>query len=81
MSILVTGGAGYIDSNVVKKLLEKKENVIVTDNLSTGNIEAIETLKEIYTFKFINEDLKDLTAVIIEPIQASNGDIYLDIKN
>lgn len=35
-SILVTGGAGYIGSHVVKLLGERDENIIVLDNLSTG---------------------------------------------
>ena len=35
--ILVTGGVGYIGSNVVDLLLRKKYKVVVIDNLSTGN--------------------------------------------
>lgn len=40
-SILVTGGAGYIGSHVVKLLGERGERVVVLDNLSTGNEEAV----------------------------------------
>ena len=40
-SILVTGGAGYIGSHVVKLLGERGENIIVLDDLSTGFEEAI----------------------------------------
>lgn len=36
MSVLVTGGAGYIGSHMVLELLDSGENVIVLDNLSTG---------------------------------------------
>ena len=39
--ILVTGGAGYIGSHVVKLLGERGENVVVLDDLSTGNAEAV----------------------------------------
>ncbi|CAN1722884.1 UDP-glucose 4-epimerase [Hyphomicrobium sp. 1Nfss2.1] len=36
MTILVTGGAGYIGSHMVLELLDNGENVVVLDNLSTG---------------------------------------------
>ncbi len=36
MSVLVTGGAGYIGSHMVLELLDSGESVIVLDNLSTG---------------------------------------------
>jgi UDP-glucose 4-epimerase len=41
MSILVTGGAGFVGSNLTKKLLEKGYKVTVWDNLSTGKEENI----------------------------------------
>lgn len=38
MKILVTGGAGFIGSNLVSKLIEEKNNkIVVLDNLSTGS--------------------------------------------
>ncbi len=39
--ILVTGGAGYIGSHMVKELRERKSDVVVYDNLSTGHIESV----------------------------------------
>jgi UDP-glucose 4-epimerase len=36
MAVLVTGGAGYIGSHMVWKLLEESEDVVVLDRLSTG---------------------------------------------
>src|SRR5208282_409468 len=41
MKVLVTGGAGYIGSHVVKALGEEGHEVAVFDNLSSGNREAV----------------------------------------
>jgi len=42
MKILVTGGAGYIGSVIVKKLIDNKHEVVVLDDLSQGHLEAID---------------------------------------
>jgi nucleoside-diphosphate-sugar epimerase len=55
---LVTGGAGFIGSNIVKKLLENGESVRVLDNLSTGKIENIKPFLD--KIEFINGDFTDL---------------------
>jgi len=41
MRILITGGAGYIGSVVVERLLENGYNAVVVDNLSIGHREAV----------------------------------------
>lgn len=64
MNILITGGAGYIGSHVVKELLEiSKYNITIVDNLSTGSAETLETLRSMGEFQFINLDLKELDKV------------------
>jgi UDP-glucose 4-epimerase len=45
-NILVTGGAGFIGSNLAEKLLELGKSVIIVDNLSTGKQENINHLLE-----------------------------------
>ncbi len=40
-SVLVTGGAGYIGSHVVRQLIERGESVVVLDNLVTGFRQAV----------------------------------------
>ncbi len=42
--VLVTGGAGFIGSNLVRELLERRDDVRVLDNFSTGNRRNIEGL-------------------------------------
>jgi len=41
MTVLVTGGAGYIGSHMVHELVDAGESVVVLDNLSTGHAWAV----------------------------------------
>ena len=50
MKYIVTGGAGFIGSNIVKKLISRGDNVIVIDNLNTGKEENLETVKDKIVF-------------------------------
>lgn len=57
---LVTGGAGFIGSNIVEAILEKGYDVRVLDNLSTGHIENIQPFMDDSHFTFIQDDIRDL---------------------
>jgi UDP-glucose 4-epimerase len=59
MKILITGGAGLIGSNLAKKFLEKNNQVIVIDNLSTGRLNNIKSLTDNKKFTFIEGDILD----------------------
>jgi len=57
--ILVTGGAGYIGSHAVKRLLKENYVVHVLDNFSTGRRQALENLKKYGDLRIIEADLRD----------------------
>jgi len=56
---LVTGGAGFIGSHLVDRLMREGWNVVVIDNLSVGNLKNIKRWLDNKRFKFIRGDLKD----------------------
>lgn len=55
--ILITGGAGFIGSNLAKKLLSLGNQVVVVDNLLTGALENIAEFESNPNFTFINADI------------------------
>ncbi|HHT80253.1 MAG TPA: NAD-dependent epimerase/dehydratase family protein, partial [Spirochaetales bacterium] len=59
MRVLVTGGAGFIGSNIVKSLLAKNYEVTVIDNLSSGYFINIRKYVEAGSVRFIEADLCD----------------------
>lgn len=61
--ILVTGGAGYIGSHTIINLINKEYEIITIDNLSTGHIETINTLKEIGNIEFYKCDLCNIEEI------------------
>lgn len=53
--ILVTGGAGFIGSHLVERLVDLNHEVIVLDDLSNGNLQNLKNLRDKITF--INRDV------------------------
>ena len=58
MKILITGGAGFIGSNMVHDLVEEGHQVVIIDNLSTGNLENLAEVKD--KIKFIKAPCIDV---------------------
>ena len=59
--ILITGGAGFIGSNLSEVLLEKGNTVICLDNLATGRKENIAHFLSNPNYTFIEGDIRNLT--------------------
>jgi UDP-glucose 4-epimerase len=60
MEVLVTGGAGFIGSNIVDGLIEAGYQVIVVDNLSTGKKENLNEQAEFYNLDLRDQELKEV---------------------
>ena len=60
-NVLVTGGAGFIGSNLIKKLIEKGYDVTSLDNYSTGNIE-----NHVNGAKYLNDDIENISKIKIK---------------
>lgn len=67
--ILVTGGAGFLGSHLIDRLLARGDSVICVDNLYTGNEDNIRHHYSDVNFKFIKQD-------IINPLNVSVDQIY-----
>ena len=87
MRALVTGGAGFIGSHLVDRLVARGDKVLVVDNLSSGVLDFIKDHIENGKVEFSNTDLKDLDA--LKPLMhgvdivyhlAANPDIRLGTR-
>lgn len=56
---LVTGGAGFIGSNLVRALVARGQQVRVLDNLATGRLENLDAVKD--SIDFVHGDIRSLT--------------------
>ena len=58
--VLVTGGAGFIGSNLIEKLLKQNNSIVCLDNFLTGKRENIEGFLTNPSFLFIEGDIRDI---------------------
>lgn len=88
MKYFITGGAGFIGSHIVDRILKEGGQVVVYDNLSTGQINFLESAKTNKNFELIVGDLldKDLLNTSISGCDmvfhmAANADIRHGLEN
>lgn len=65
LTVLVTGGCGYIGSHTVVELIQNGYDVVVLDNLSNSSIDVLDRVREITGVKpfFVQVDLQDAQAI------------------
>lgn len=75
MSVLVTGGMGFIGSHTVVELLNSGEDVIIVDNLSNSKKETLDAIKKITNKvpKFYNVDIRNKE--LLDNVFKDNKDI------
>ena len=88
MRILVTGGAGFIGSHIVDRLMSEGHEVVVYDNLSSGRMEFVEHHMGKENFRFVHADLLDfetlnreMKGVDLVYHVAANPDVRLGAKD
>ena len=59
-TILVTGAAGFIGSNLCETLIKQGSKVIALDNLATGHKKNLDAVKDHPNFRFIEGDIRNL---------------------
>lgn len=86
--VLVTGGAGFIGSNLVEELLKKNYQVVCLDNLSTGSEKNIKEFYGNENFEFVKGDILDFDllskltkGVFAVSHQAALGSVPRSIKD
>ena len=92
MKILVTGGAGFIGSNVVDGFIEKGHSVVVVDNLFTGKRENINKFAAFYETDIRSPEIENIikkerpdiinhhAAQISIPASVENPDFDADVN-
>ncbi len=74
MKALVTGGAGFIGSHLVGRLLGDGHSVVVIDNLSTGSLKNIEGFEGNSKFEFVKGDISN--AALMEKLAGRSEVVF-----
>ncbi|MBU3630059.1 SDR family oxidoreductase [Polynucleobacter sp. AP-Melu-500A-A1] len=63
MRTIITGGAGFIGSHLAELLVERGHSVLVIDNLNSGKLENLSSLKDNPDVKFVNADIRNYAEI------------------
>ena len=63
MNILITGGAGFVGSNLCNTLISDNHNIFILDNFHTGRKENLLHLEDKKNFNFIEHDIRNSTKI------------------
>jgi len=74
--VLVTGGAGFIGSHLVERLLADGQRVVVIDDLSTGSMKNLAVVKINPRFRFIHAKISDCAEL---PALAANAEFIFHL--
>jgi len=80
MTVIVSGGAGFIGVNLIEELLKKDKNIFVLDNLSRGSLDLLEykELKKKINFQVCDlSDLNSTKTIIKQIVNFSKDDISI----
>ena len=67
-NVLVAGGAGFVGSNLIRRLLESGSCVTCLDNLHTGNLKNISKFQKNKNFHFVEKDVNEILDIKIDEI-------------
>jgi len=82
MNYIVTGGAGFIGSNLVDRLIKDGHSVIIIDNLSTGNITHVNPKAKFYNIDLsVTQDLSMFKDIDVVFHLAAYAEVDPSIKN
>jgi nucleoside-diphosphate-sugar epimerase len=76
LSILVTGGAGFIGCNLVRELLRMGQIVVIIDNFSTGSMANIQGVADSRFLRVINGDIRD-SKIVNDAMKGVNAVVHL----
>ena len=76
MRVLITGGAGFIGSHLVERLLQDQHEVFVIDDLSTGSVDNIDRVKTNSRFGYLIDTIAN-EPVLAEHIDRSDVIVHL----